>query len=84
MLIKYEDLIGKYVLIESSRFNINWGALICISVFSINGVIFLTIYLCKDKDSLKCSICEKCEKKKKVSSDFIDYSQSDKLTSEGK
>ena len=80
MLIKYEDLIGKYLLIESSRFSINWGSFILIMVFSLIGLVFLIIFLVKFKDYLKCKICEK---KEQVSSDFIDYSQSDKFTPEG-
>ena len=81
MLIKYEDLIGKYLLIESSRFSINWGSFILIMVFSLIGLVFLIIFLVKFKDYLKCKICEK---KEQVSSDFINYSQSEKFASEGK
>ena len=79
MLIKYEDLIGKYVLIESSRYNINWGTFIIIMFFSIFGLVSLIVILYKFKDYLKCKICEK---KEQVSSDFIDYSQTEKPTPE--
>ena len=81
MLIKYEDFIGKYLLIESSRMSISWAALILIIVFSSIGFIILLIIAIKCLNNLNCKICEK---KEKMSSDSIDYNQEDFLTSESK
>ena len=81
ILIRYEDFIGRYLSIESSRYNINWGSFITILVFSLIGFVFLIIFLVKCRHNLKCKICEK---KKQVSSDFINYTQTDTLTTEGK
>ena len=79
MLIKYEDFIGKYLSIENSRFNINWGIFVVIIVFSFIGLVFLIVILIRYKDYLTCKICEK---EKKISSDFINYTQTDTLTAE--
>ena len=81
MLIKYEDFVGKYLLIESSRMSISWAALILIIVFSSIGFIILLIIAIRCLNNLNCKICEKEEK---ISSDFIDYNQEDILASESK
>jgi len=79
MLIKYEDFVGKYLLIESSRLSMSLASIIIITVFSFIGLVALVVMFVKNKDRFKCKICEK---EKNVSSDFINYDSNTKdLTS---
>ena len=74
MLIKYDDFMGRYLLIENIRFRTNYVILIPVTIFSIIAFIIVIICVCKYKEQLKLLIplFMIFQKKEKVTSDDIE------------